>query len=35
MYDATGRIVGWVALLAIVFVTLRGSLPKYLSYLGV
>jgi hypothetical protein len=35
MVDATGRIVGWIAVLALVFVTLRGSLPTYLSYLGV
>jgi len=33
--DATSRIVAWVLLLALVYVTLKGSLPTYLSYIGV
>ncbi len=33
--DATGRIVGWVGLLMIVWVTLRGSAGTYLSLLGI
>lgn len=33
--EATQRMLGWLALLAIVYVTLRGSLPRYLSLLGV
>lgn len=35
MGDATGRVVAWVAVLALVYVTLRGSLPQYLSLLGI
>jgi hypothetical protein len=35
MLDATGRIVAWLAVLAIVWVTLRGSLPAYLAIIGV
>jgi hypothetical protein len=33
--DATGRILGWIMLAALAFVTLRGSLPKYLAELGI
>lgn len=33
--DATGRIVGWLGVLVIVWVTLRGSLGTYLSLLGI
>jgi hypothetical protein len=33
--EATGRIVGWSLLAALAWVTLRGSLPKYLSFFGV
>jgi hypothetical protein len=32
--DATGRIVAWVVVLALFYVTLRGSLATYLSLLG-
>ncbi len=32
--DATGKIVAWLFLAALAFVTLRGSLPTYLSALG-
>ncbi len=33
--EATGRIVSWLFLAALAYVTLRGSLPAYLSQLGV
>lgn len=33
--DATGRIVGWLGVLMLAWVTLRGSLPAYLSIVGV
>ncbi len=33
--DATGRIVGWLGVLMIVWITLRGSAPAYLSLLGI
>jgi hypothetical protein len=33
--EATGRIIGWLLLAGLAFVTLRGSLPKYLSELGI
>jgi hypothetical protein len=32
--EATGRIVGWIFVAAVVYVSLRGSLPTYLSQLG-
>ena len=32
--EATTRILGWLALAAVVYVALKGSLPKYLSYRG-
>lgn len=32
--EATGRILGWLFLAAVAWVTLRGSAGKYLSYLG-
>lgn len=32
--DATGRLVGWLFVLAVVYAALRGSLPAYLSLLG-
>jgi hypothetical protein len=32
--EATGRIVGWLFVAAVVFVALRGSLPTYVSLLG-
>lgn len=35
MLDATGRIVAWLSLFAIVWVTMRGSLPIYLGLIGV
>jgi hypothetical protein len=35
MGEATGRIIGWTFLAALAFVTLRGSLPTYLSLLGI
>jgi hypothetical protein len=33
--EATGRIVGWLLLAALAFVTLRGTLPRYLAELGI
>jgi hypothetical protein len=33
--EATGRILGMLGLLALAFITLRGTLPTYLSYLGI
>jgi hypothetical protein len=33
--EATGRILGWLALAALAFVTLRGTLPQYLGELGI
>lgn len=33
--EATGAIIAWLAVLAIVYVTLRGTLPQYLALLGV
>lgn len=35
MGEATGRIIAWVFLAFIVFVTLRGTAGVYLSLLGV
>jgi hypothetical protein len=32
--DPTGRIFAWVVLLALVYVTLRGSLATYLELMG-
>lgn len=34
MVDATGRIIGWLGALAIVYVVLRGSAPAYLQIVG-
>jgi len=33
--EATGRIVGWLAILGVVYVALKGSLPTYLAHLGI
>jgi hypothetical protein len=33
--EATGRILGWLLIGAVVYVALRGSLGKYVSYLGI
>jgi hypothetical protein len=33
--EATGRIIAWIFLSAVVFVVLRGTAAQYLSLLGV
>jgi hypothetical protein len=32
--EATGRIIGWLLIAAIAYVTVRGTLPRYISILG-
>lgn len=33
--EATGRILGWLAIAALLYVTARGTLPRYLALLGI
>lgn len=35
MGEATGKIIGWLFIAAVVYVTLKGSLPTYASYVGI